>query len=409
MKLRPLSVSEVNQYIKKTFDFEPILNNVVVEGEISNYILHSSGHSYFTLKDENSKLSCVLFKRDYEYIGKKLENGQNIQAIGKVSVYERDGRYQLYVRDIKLSGIGDLYVKFEKLKETLKGEGLFEMKYKKNIPDFPRKIAVITSPTGAAVRDIINVITRRSSTTDIIVIPVRVQGEFSKDEIFHALELANSIKGIDLIILGRGGGSIEELWSFNEEVVARAIFNSKIPVISAVGHETDYTISDFVSDLRASTPSAAAELAVKDEKSLDDVLNSQYKMLVNAQMKFIFAYKQKLDSIAVDRLSSKFIDKLNNKSEDLDYFYNSLNKTMKHKLSINAKNLSNVGDLLNAVNPLSILDKGYSLVYKSDMKIVKTVEDTNVDDKIDIRLRDGTINCTVNKISKEDKNASKKK
>ncbi|MGB3366081.1 MAG: exodeoxyribonuclease VII large subunit [Acidaminobacteraceae bacterium] len=409
MKLRPLSVSEVNQYIKKTFDFEPILNNVVVEGEISNYTLHGSGHSYFTLKDENSKLSCVLFKRDYEYIGKKLVNGQKVQAIGKISVYERDGRYQLYVKDIKLSGIGDLYVKFEKLKETLKREGLFEIKHKQNIPEFPKKVAVITSPTGAAVRDIINVITRRSSTTDIMVIPVRVQGEFSKVEIAHALELANTIKGIDLIILGRGGGSIEELWSFNEEIVARAIFDSRIPVISAVGHETDYTISDFVSDLRAPTPSSAAELAVKDEKSLVNILDTQYKMLINAQMKSIGAYKHILNTIAVDKLSNKFISKLNSKAEDIDYFYNSLNKSIKHKLSINAKTLSNIGDLLNAVNPLSIMDKGYSLVYNGDQKIVKSTEDTKVDDLIDVRLKDGTLNCTINKISKEEQNASKKK
>lgn len=409
MKLRPLSVSEVNQYIKKTFDFEPILNNVVIEGEISNYTLHSSGHSYFTLKDENSKLSCVLFKRDYEYIGKKLLNGQKVQAVGKISVYERDGRYQLYVKDIKLSGIGDLYVKFEKLKETLKREGLFEVKHKRSIPEFPKKIAVITSPTGAAVRDIINVITRRSSTTDIVVIPVRVQGELSKAEIAHAIELANSFKEIDLIILGRGGGSIEELWSFNEEVVARSIFDSKIPIISAVGHETDYTISDFVSDLRAPTPSAAAELAVKDERALVDVLDTQYKMLINSQINTLDSYKHTLSTIAVDKLSYKFINKLNSKSEDIDYFYNSLNKSIKHKLSINAKTLSNIGNMLNAVNPLSIMDKGYSLVYNEENQIIKSTSDTHVDDVIDVRLKDGTLNCTIRKISKEDKNASKKK
>lgn len=409
MKLRPLSVSEVNQYIKKTFDFEPILNNVVIEGEISNYTLHSSGHSYFTLKDENSKLSCVLFKRDYEYIGKKLLNGQKVQAVGKISVYERDGRYQLYVKDIKLSGIGDLYVKFEKLKETLKREGLFEVKHKRSIPEFPKKIAVITSPTGAAVRDIINVITRRSSTTDIVVIPVRVQGELSKAEIAHAIELANSFKEIDLIILGRGGGSIEELWSFNEEVVARSIFDSKIPIISAVGHETDYTISDFVSDLRAPTPSAAAELAVKDERALVDVLDTQYKMLINSQINTLDSYKHTLNTIAVDKLSYKFINKLNSKSEDIDYFYNSLNKSIKHKLSINAKTLSNIGNMLNAVNPLSIMDKGYSLVYNEEKQIIKSTSDTHVDDVIDVRLKDGTLNCTIRKISKEDKNASKKK
>lgn len=408
MKLRPLSVSEVNQYIKKTFDYEPILNNVVIEGEISNYTLHSSGHSYFTLKDENSKLSCVLFKRDYEYIGKKLLNGQKVQAVGKISVYERDGRYQLYVKDIKLSGLGDLYVKFEKLKETLKLEGLFEIKHKKDIPEFPKKIAVITSPTGAAVRDIINVITRRSSTTDILVIPVRVQGEFSKVEIAHALELANQTKDVDLIILGRGGGSIEELWSFNEEIVARAIFDSKIAVISAVGHETDYTISDFVSDLRAPTPSAAAELAVKDERALIDLLDTQYKMLITSQVKLLESHKNILNTIAVDKLSNKFINKLNSKSEDLDYFYNSLNKSIKHKLSINAKTLSNIGNMLNAVNPFSIMDKGYSLVY-NDNKIVKSVDDTNINDTIDVKLKDGTLNCTVHKISKEDNNASKKK
>ena len=409
MKLRPLSVSEINQYIKKTFDVEPILNNVVVEGEISNYTLHSSGHSYFTLKDENSKLSCVLFKRDYDNIGTRFENGQKIQAVGKISVYERDGRYQLYVRDVKLSGLGDLYVKFERLKEILKLEGLFEVKYKKAIPEFPKKIGVITSPTGAAIRDIINVITRRSSSTDILVLPVRVQGDLSKLEIARAIELANTRDDIDLIILGRGGGSIEELWAFNEEIVARSIFDSKIPVISAVGHETDYTISDFVSDLRAPTPSAAAELAVKNEKLLKDELEGIYKRMLSSELKMLLSYRQTIDSIAVDKLSGKFISKLNSKSEDLDYFYNSLNKSIRHKLDINSKELSSIGSMLNAVNPLNIMDKGFALVYNKEDEIIKTVENVDINEEINIRIKDGSLKCTVDNISKEDKNASKKK
>lgn len=401
MKLRPLTVTEVNQYIKKVFDYEPILNNVVVDGEISNYTLHSSGHSYFTIKDENSRLSCVMFRRDHENIGIKLYNGLKIQAHGKISVYERDGKYQLYVRDIKQSGIGDLYIRFEKLKEKLFNEGLFDTKLKKELPEFPKKVAVITSPTGAAVRDIINVITRRTSSVDIMVVPVRVQGEESKYEIVEAIDKVNKLKNADVIILGRGGGSIEELWSFNEEIVARAIFDSKIPIISGVGHETDYTISDFVSDLRAPTPSAAAELAVKNEIDIKANLDGMLYTLYRIQDNKIKRLRSTIDNLSINRLSGKLGMLVDSKSEDLDHFYNSMSKSMNHKVRLQKEVLNYNGMMLNSFNPLNILNKGYSLTFDTERNLIKSVKEAHINQEIDVQLRDGKLVCTVNDISEE--------
>ena len=395
MKLRALTVTEVNRYIKKTFDCEPILNSLVVEGEISNFSLHTSAHSYFTLKDENSKISCVLFKKDAQHVESKLYNGLKIKATGKISVYERDGKYQLYVKSIQLSGLGDLYLEFEKLKEKLLREGIFDIKFKKEIPLFPKKIAVITSPTGAAVRDIINVIKRRTSHTEILVIPVSVQGENSKFEIERAISLANTLGDVDLIILGRGGGSIEELWSFNEENVARAIFASKIPIISAIGHETDYTIADFVSDLRAPTPSAAAELAVREEKAIQENLNKLYYDLLKTQNRLIEKNKKNLENLAIVKMADKYTSTINRKYEDLDYFYTSMRKTIEYRIIGLKENLSHTGQMLNTVNPLNILEKGYSLPCHENGKLIKTISEVDINDDIVVNLIDGKIKCNV--------------
>ena len=249
MKLRALDISEVNSYIKRILTNDPILYNLRVKGEISNFKVHSSGNVYLSLKDEKSKLNCIIFKSNYDK-SLNLDNGVKIIASGYISVYERDGAYQLYINEIEIEGIGNLYIEFNKLKEKLKKEGLFDTKYKKEIPKMPRSIGVITSPTGAVIRDIINVTKRRFPKVDIKLYPVNVQGDKSASDICEGIEFFNRMENVDTIIVGRGGGSLEELWSFNEEIVAREIFKSKIPIISAVGHETDFTICDFVSDMR---------------------------------------------------------------------------------------------------------------------------------------------------------------
>ena len=268
MEIRALEISEANSYIKKVLSNDPILYNLKVRGEISNFKINSSGHVYLTLKDETSKMKCVIFKGNYDK-SLQLEDGMKIVANGYISVYERDGAYQLYIRKVEKDGVGNLHIEFEKLKKKLNREGLFDPKFKKKIPYMPKSIGVVTSQTGAVIRDIINVVRRRFPKVNVYLYPVAVQGANSADEIVKGIEFFNKMQNVDTMIVGRGGGSLEELWSFNEEKVARAIFASDIPIISAVGHEVDYTICDFVSDMRAPTPSAAAEIAVPD---LNEVL-----------------------------------------------------------------------------------------------------------------------------------------
>ncbi|MDU3828602.1 MAG: exodeoxyribonuclease VII large subunit, partial [Peptostreptococcus sp.] len=271
MKLRPLEVSELNSYIKKLIADEPILGNVMVKGEVSNFKIHSSGNVYLSLKDKDSKVNCIILRRNFAQ-DMVIKDGTKIIASGSVRVYERDGAYQLYINSVEVEGMGNLYYQYLQMKERLEKEGLFSPMHKKKIPRFPKVIGVITSPTGAVIRDIINVVSRRYPRVEIKLFPVLVQGERSEESLIRALDFFNRRDDIDTIIIGRGGGSLEELWSFNSEALARKIFDSKIPIISAVGHDTDYTICDFVADLRAPTPSSAAELATPD---LKDLLASQ--------------------------------------------------------------------------------------------------------------------------------------
>lgn len=273
------SVSQLTRYIKEVFDFDEVLNDVIVKGEVSNFKLHSSGHMYFTLKDNEAKIKCVMFKGYSSRLKFMPEDGMNIIAYGSVTVYERDGQYQLYCSKLEPDGYGSLYLAFEQLKEKLLKEGLFDEKYKKKLPVFPRKIGVVTSSTGAVIRDIINVSSKRFCGISILLYPAKVQGDGAAESIVEGIRYFNTRDDIDVIIIGRGGGSIEELWAFNEEIVARAIFESRIPVISAVGHETDYTIADFVADVRASTPSHAAEIAVPRFDELKFKINSYQEAL----------------------------------------------------------------------------------------------------------------------------------
>ncbi len=399
MKLRALEISEVNSYIKRVLTNDAILYNLKVKGEISNFKVHSSGNVYLSLKDEKSKINCVIFKNNYDK-NLNLDNGSKIIANGYISVYERDGSYQLYINDIEIEGLGNLYIEFNKLKEQLSKEGLFDIKYKKSIPTIPKSIGVITSPTGAVIRDIINVIKRRYPKVNVKLYPVNVQGQQSKYDICEGIKFFNEQNNVDTIIVGRGGGSIEELWSFNEEIVAREVFKSNIPIISAVGHETDFTICDFVADMRAPTPSAAAEIATPNlvdlEYKLDNIKDRLNKSVMN--------------QINIDRNRVNYIfEKINNylklytikdKITQIDKIYDKINFEIENTISIESERLKNIGVILHNLSPLATLNRGYSIVQK-DNEIVNSINQIYLKDNVDIRLKDGNIKCSIDSI--EDK------
>nr|WP_295604191.1 exodeoxyribonuclease VII large subunit [uncultured Terrisporobacter sp.] len=400
MKLRALDISEANSYIKRILTNDPILYNLRVKGEISNFKVHSSGNVYLSLKDEKSKLNCIIFKSNYDK-SLNLDNGVKIIATGYISVYERDGAYQLYINEVEIEGIGNLYIEFNKLKEKLKNEGLFDSKYKKQIPKMPRSIGVVTSPTGAVIRDIINVTKRRFPKVDIKLYPVNVQGDKSAEDICSGIEFFNRMKNVDTIIIGRGGGSLEELWSFNEEIVAREIFKSKIPIISAVGHETDFTICDFVSDMRAPTPSAAAEIATPDLSEiyykLDNIKNRMNRSLNNQVI---------LDN---EKLNNTF-DKINNHMKNyiirdkviqLDQIYDKINFRLEQNLETSKEKLSKKAALLHNLSPLATISRGYSIVEKKG-HVINSIEEVNVNDEINITLKDGDLDCIINKINSKE-------
>ncbi|HSQ88449.1 exodeoxyribonuclease VII large subunit [Romboutsia sp.] len=400
MKIRALNISEANSYIKRILSNDPILYNLKVKGEISNFKVHSSGTVYLSLKDENSKINCVIFKNNYNK-ELKLYDGVKVIADGYISVYERDGSYQLYINSIEIEGIGNLYIEFNKLKEKLSKEGLFDAKYKKPIPKMPQAIGVITSQTGAVIRDIINVIKRRYPKINIKLYSVTVQGTNSKYDLCEGIKFFNEQNNVDTIIVGRGGGSIEELWSFNEEIVARAVFKSNIPIISAVGHETDFTICDFVADMRAPTPSAAAEIATPSLEDvnykLENILNRMNKSLTNV----LQVNEHKLNSV---------FDKINNylgaytirdKIIQLDKIYDKITSEVENNISMEKEKLLGRGTILHNLSPLATIDRGYSIVQKN-REVINSVKDLKFKDNIDIVLKDGNIECSVEKIKNKE-------
>lgn len=400
MKLRALDISEVNSYIKRILTNDPILYNLRVKGEISNFKVHSSGNVYLSLKDEKSKLNCIIFKSNYDK-SLNLDNGVKIIVSGYISVYERDGAYQLYINEVEIEGIGNLYIEFNKLKEKLKKEGLFDTKYKKEIPKMPRSIGVITSPTGAVIRDIINVTKRRFPKVDIKLYPVNVQGDKSASDICEGIEFFNRMENVDTIIVGRGGGSLEELWSFNEEIVAREIFKSKIPIISAVGHETDFTICDFVSDMRAPTPSAAAEIATPDLSEIYYKLNTIKNRMNRSLNNQVILDNEKLNNT---------LDKINNymknyivrdKVIQLDQIYDKIKLRLEQKLETSKEKLSKKAALLHNLSPLATISRGYSIVEKNG-QVINSIEEVNMTDDINITLKDGSLECNVNKINSKE-------
>ncbi len=400
MKLRALDISEANSYIKTILINDPILYNLRVKGEISNFKIHSSGNVYLTLKDEKSKLKCIIFRSNFDK-ELNLDDGIKVTASGYISVYERDGSYQLYINEVEKEGIGNLYIEFNKLKEKLRKEGLFDTKHKKEIPKMPKSIGIVTSPTGAVIKDIINVTKRRFPKVDIKLYPVNVQGDTSAQDICEGIKFFNDRKNVDTIIVGRGGGSLEELWSFNEEVVAREVFKSSIPIISAVGHETDFTICDFVSDMRAPTPSAAAEIATPD-------LSQIYYKLQNIQSRMNISLNSRvsLDNAKLENTFDKINDYIKNyiirdKIIQIDQIYDRINLRLEQNLETSKEKLLKNGAILHSLSPLATINRGYSIVEK-DNKIINSIEDINIEEEINVILKDGNIECSINKINSKE-------
>ncbi|MDS0527873.1 exodeoxyribonuclease VII large subunit [Clostridium sp. SHJSY1] len=390
MKIKILSVSEVNNYLKKIIDNDFILNNLSVKGEISNLKYHSSGHIYFSIKDEVGKLNCVMFRSRAEELKFRLEEGMSIIIRGKASVYPASGSFQLYCDEIEKEGLGDLFIKFEKLKEKLGKEGYFDVEYKKKLPAMPSRIGIVTSETGAAVRDIINVARRRNNLVDLVLYPAQVQGIGAYKTVIDGIEYFNKVNHVDIMIIGRGGGSIEELWSFNEEELALAIFKSKIPIISAVGHEVDFTISDFVSDMRAATPSQAAEIAVPLESEIYRTLEDSRIWIQHNIENRIEGERIKLKSLEKILQLNSPITKIVNNYLVVDKLKEALEKSIRNKINMEKEKLKGFNNLLVAHNPMNLLQKGYAII-EDDIKIINSVEDLKEEKKIKITLKDGKI------------------
>ncbi|AUJ26309.1 exodeoxyribonuclease VII large subunit [Virgibacillus dokdonensis] len=449
MKDNYLTVTALTRYIKRKMDVDPHLRQVWLRGEISNFKHHSRGHMYLTIKDDRSRIQAVMFAGNNRSLKFQPENGMNVLIKGEISVFEAYGQYQLYIQQMEPDGIGALYVAFEQLKEKLEKQGYFDHYVKKNIPPLPKNIGIITSPTGAAVRDIITTIKRRYPIVELTVIPALVQGEAAARSIKQAIEIANQKGDFDLLIVGRGGGSIEELWSFNEEIVAKAIFHSNIPIISAVGHETDTTISDFVADLRAPTPTAAAEIAVPSSQDLKDKIatlkrmatkdmqekwKQQQKHLFRLKQSYAFRYpyqllkqkEQELDG-KIEQLQKAMLHtkEASNKSyehlwarftvqhpgkqvergkQQLQQLVKQQYMVMKQLHTDKVKKLHNEMDKLSLLNPLAIMKRGFSIPYTSAGQIIKSVHAVEREDAISLRLADGLLKCKVIETKEESQN-----
>ncbi len=427
VEIKALSVTLLNRQIKEMFEDNLFLSNIIVEGEISNFKLNSSGHIYFTLKDQDSQISCVMFRSYTQQLKFMPKNGDKVYVRGTVSVYEKGGSYQILCSAMKEKGLGDLYQKYEELKRKLEGKGYFDSRRKRPLPKFPKNIALLTSPTGAVIEDMKSIILKRSRFSNLTLYPMKVQGEDAKYDIVKKIRLANENPEIDLIILARGGGSIEDLWAFNEEIVADAIFNSEKPIISAIGHETDFTISDFTADLRAATPSDAALIAVRDNNELLTSLTHLYQRLTNSYIETIRRRKMRLDSLMESRIMKDPINVLYKKRNLLDNLSLRLDSVSpKERLLKEREILSNASYRLNVsyrrlieslktryrigneklalLNPLSVLDKGYSITYYNDSSL-KSVESVNDGDIIKTRLKDGLLESKI--IKKESLNDGK--
>ena len=394
MKPEPMTVSDLNAYIKDKIAEDEFLNTVYIKGEISNFKHHYTGHLYFTLKDENSLIKCIMFKTYTSKLTFIPKDGMKVLILGSVSVFERDGVYQIYCRAMQEDGLGSLYKAYEKLKQDLEKEGLFDNEHKKLIPVFPKIIGVLTSQTGSVIRDIINVSTRRNPNVNIKLLPVPVQGEGAGIKIADAIKFMNDNKIVDVLIVARGGGSLEDLWPFNEEVVARAIYNSEIPVISAVGHETDFTIADFVADLRAPTPSAAAELAVPDIATVKLNISKYNERLKMALVKKLELSKLRYEKVMTSKAFKNPLDRIENNYLKLDNYIKILHLGISSKFKDNKNKFVNVISKLDSLSPLKTLSRGYTITQKNG-KIIKSVKELEKEDVIELKFIDGNKEAVV--------------
>ncbi|MBQ3463412.1 MAG: exodeoxyribonuclease VII large subunit [Clostridia bacterium] len=391
MEARVATVSQINAYVKKILDHNIILNNVWVKGEISNFKHHYSGHIYITLKDEGGLLKAVMFRSAASTLAFEPSDGMKVRARGRVSVYEAGGSYQLYIEEMIPEGVGELYIAYEQLKKQLEEEGLFDSRYKKPIPEYPKAVGVVTASTGAAVRDIINVITRRYPLSEIILYPAKVQGKGAAESVVKAIEYFNATKEVDTLIVGRGGGSIEDLWAFNEEITARAIFKSEIPIISAVGHETDFTIADFVADLRAPTPSAAAEIAVPSALELKSRIMAGQSRIQNNILGRIEGGRLLLNRFKM-RTPKDRIDEYNLR---VDSLVRSMENSVKMKTLALRRSFAAEAAKLDALSPLQTLSRGYSIPTKEDGTVIRSAKEMKSGDEFVLRMKDGQTDCIV--------------
>jgi len=405
MDMQTLTVTELNNRIKRLIEQDPILAEVCVRGELSNYKIYSSGHHYFTLKDSESSLRCVMFKSSASKLRFRPENGMGVTVCGRVSVFPRDGAYQLYCSTIMPEGRGDLQIAFEQLKAALDAEGLFSTEHKKPLPLMPDKIAIITSGSGAAVHDMIRILGHRWPMSKVLILPVRVQGVEAPAEIAGAIRYANEFKVADLIITGRGGGSIEDLWAFNDERVARAIYASQIPVISAVGHEPDVTISDYVADRRASTPSNAAEIAVPDWRDVFNKLQNFDIRSTQALRKKLTALRDRLDSLSTKRVMLDPLAQIDNRRLLLDHVRERLSSAQELKISQSRQKFLRLTSALDAMSPLKVMTRGYTIASDGKGKILKSTADLSVGDKLSLRFADGSAQCSVDAVLSKGENS----
>lgn len=395
MKLKTLSVGEVNNYVKKLVENDFILKNLNVKGEISNLKFHSSGHIYFSLKDENSKVNCIMFKNNAVNLDFRLEEGMKVEIKARLGVYHKEGTYQLYCENIKKAGIGEFFEEFHKLKKELSEEGIFDEKYKRALPKFPKRIGIITARTGAAVRDIINVIQRRNKSLDIILYPAKVQGENAADSIIEGIRYFNNEKSVDVIILGRGGGSIEELWAFNNRDLAYEIFNGIIPTVSAVGHEVDFTISDFVSDMRAPTPSAAGELVSPSlQEMINDLLNKKEFLHRAIDRKFLNA-KRDVDLLHKGLKGNNPKHIIEKRIKEVNSLEEKLNFLGKRKIDKAKDELIALNSILQTLNPLNTLGRGYSVIMDKEDKVINEVSELKKNDMVKVIMKDGSVNIDI--------------
>ena len=391
MEYNPISVTDLNKYIKEKIDDDEMLSNVLVKGEISNFKNHYTGHLYFTLKDENSLIKCVMFKSYTAHLSFMPKDGMKVMVLGSVSVFERDGVYQIYAKALKEDGLGSLYEKYEELKKKLEAQGMFDESHKKAIPYMPKAIGVLTASTGAVIRDIINVGTRRNPNVHIRLYPVPVQGPTAAENIVNGIKFMNENKLADVLIVGRGGGSLEDLWPFNEEIVAKAIYESEIPIISAVGHETDFTIADFVADLRAPTPSAAAELAIPNITDIKESLNLYNNRLKVALKRKLELLKANYEKVIARRAFTNPLQNINEQYMLIDMKVKAMQSIIQIKVKEEKTRFVSVVSKLDALSPLKTLSRGYSITTLENGEVVNSIKQLKQNDKVDIRFSDGIV------------------